>query len=340
MALVTHTTLKAAPKDGLVPESVMQQIWDISRIPLPFSDMIGSGTHENEYTSWLLDKLADPNTANAELDGADPTGDANALPTRVGNHSQISVKRVSASTRARQGGTIAMGDALSYQVMQRQRELRRDVEAIALFNQASVQDNGTNAGKAAGLDAWLTSNTSNGATGSNGGFNTTTGIVAVAAPGTKRAGSEATLRNLLQAVWEDGGNPTVLMGRPPVIRSLSAYMFSSSAQVATLTSDVREKQGGAVATGSVNVFVTDFGVVCEMVANRLQPVTAAATSTLFAMDPEYAALSYLSGYRVDDLAKSGLSDKKLMSVDWTLKVYNESAFAAYRAIDEALAWVA
>jgi hypothetical protein len=319
----------------------MSQIWDISKIPLPFSDMIGSGTHGNEYTSWLLDKLADPSTSNAVLDGADAATDSNALPTRVGNHSQISIKAVSASTRARGGDTIAMGDALSYQVMQRQRELRRDVEATALFNQASVQDNGTLAGKSAGLDAWLTSNTSNGAaTGANGGFNTATGIVDVAVPGTKRAGSEATLRNLLQSVWEDGGNPTVLMGRPPVIRSLSAYMFSSSAQVATLTSDVREKQGGAVATGSVNVFVTDFGVVCEMVANRLQPVTASATSTLFAIDPEYAALSYLSGYRVDELAKSGLSDKKLMSVDWTLKVYNEAAFAAYRALDEALAWTA
>jgi len=340
MSLVTHTQLKAAPKDGLVPESVMNQIWDISKIPLPFTDMIGSGTHENEYTSWPLDKLAAPDTTNRVVDGADVTSDDNALPTRVGNHSAISVKLVSASTRARQGGTIGMGDALAYQVMNRQRELRRDVEAMALQNIASVQDNGSNAGVAAGLDAWLTSNTSNGATGANGGFNTTTGIVAAAAPGTKRAPSEATLRDLLQSVWEDGGNPTVLMGRPPVIRGLSAHMFTTSAQVATLTSDVREKQGAAVATGSVNVFVTDFGVVCEMVANRLQPTTDTATSTLFAIDPEYAALSYLSGYRVDELAKSGLSDKKLMSCDWTLKVYNQEAHGAYRAIDEALAWTA
>jgi hypothetical protein len=340
MALVSHTALKAAPKDGLVPESVMNQIWDISKIPLPFTDMIGSGTHENEYTSWPKDKLADPSVTNRVLDGADAGSDNNSLPTRVGNHSSISVKVVTASTRAREGGTIGMGDALAYQTMQRQRELRRDVEAMSLQNIASVQDNGTNAGVAAGLDAWLVDNTSNGATGSNGGFNTTTGIVAVAAPGTKRAPSEKILRDLLQDVWEGGGNPTVLMGRPPVIRGLSTHMFTTSAQVATLTSDVREKQGAAVATGAVSVFVTDFGVICEMVANRLQPTTDTATSTLFAIDPEYAALSYLSGYRVDELAKSGLSDKKLMSVDWTLKVYNEEAHAAYRAIDEALAWVA
>lgn len=340
MALVTHTALKAAPKDGMVPESVMEQIWDISRIPLPFTDIIGSGTHDNEYASWPIDKLAAPNTANAVVDGADASGDNNVIPTRVGNHSQISVKNVSASTRARQGGTIAMGDALAYQVMQRQRELRRDVEAIALFNQASRADNGTVAGLSAGLDAWLTTNTSNGATGSNGGFNTGTGIVAAAVPGTARAPSEATLRDLLQSAWQQGGNPSVLMGRPPVIRGLSKHLFSTSAQVATLTSDVRERTSAAVATGSVNVLVTDFGIVCEMIANRLQPTTASGVSTLFGIDPEYAALSYLSGYMVADLAKTGLSDKKEMSVDQCLKVYNEAAHCAYRAIDETLAWTA
>jgi hypothetical protein len=130
------------------------------------------------------------------------------------------------------------------------------------------------------------------------------------------------------------------MGRPKVIRGLSKHLFTTSAQVATLTSDVREKRGAAVATGAVNVLVTDFGIVCEMIANRLQPTTAANVSTLFGIDPEYLAHSYLSGYRVDDLAKSGLSDKRLMSVDWTLKVFNESAHVAYRAVDETAAWVA
>lgn len=340
MALVTHTTLKAVGRGGLVPEDVMAKIWDISKIPLPFTDAVGEGTHANEYCEWTTDKLAAPNTGNAVLDGADAGSDNNALGTRVGNHSQISTKVVSASSRARDGGTINIGEAYAYQVMMRQQELKRDVEAIALFNQASVADNGTLPGKSAGLDAWLTTSASNGATGANGGFQTGSGLVTVATPGTKRALSETNIRDIAQSVWEQGGNPTLLMGRPPVIRKLSAYMFTASAQVATLMSDIAEKKSAAIATGSVNVFITDFGVVLEMVANRLQPVEATATSALFVIDPSKAQLSFLSSYKTIELAKTGLSQKGEMYVDHSLKVMNEAAHGVIRAIDEALAVVA
>jgi hypothetical protein len=340
MALVTQTTLKAAARGGLVPED-LDKIWDISKIPLPAQDMLGSDSHFNSYAEWTKDRLAAPNITNAVLDGADAGSDNNALGTRVGNHSQISTKVVSASMRAKDGKTTpGMGDAFAYQVMQRQQELRRDVDAILLLNQASRPDNGTLTGLIGGFDAWLETNTSNGATGSDGGFKPGTGLVDVAAPGTKRALSETTIRDIAQQVYEQGGNPSVLMGRPPVIRALSAYMFSSSAQVATLTSDVREKRGAAVATGSVNVFVTDFGIVLEMMANRLQAVTAATTSSLFLIDPERVAPSFLSRYQMIDLAKTGLSKRGQLFVDYTLKVYAEEAHGVIRAIDEALAVVA
>jgi len=340
MALVTHTALKAAPRGGLVPEDVMAKIWDISAIPLPFQDLAGDDSHSNEYAEWTKDKLQAVNTGNAVIDGSDAPADNNQLGTRVGNHSQISVKVVSASTRARDGKTINMGDAYSYQVMKRQQELKRDIDAICLTNQASVADNGSVAGKSAGLDAWLTTNTNNGATGANGGFQTGTGLVTAATPGTGRALSEAAVRNVAQSIFQQGGNPTVLMGTPTVIRKFSAYMFSVSAQVATLQSDVREKRGAAVATGSVNVFVTDFGVVLEMVANRLQQTTGANLSSVFLIDPEYVAVSYLSRPQTFSLARSGLSDKGEMFADWTLKVMSEEAHGVLRAIDETLAPIA
>lgn len=340
MTLVSHTALKGALAGGLVPEDVMQKIWDISKIPLPFSDLIGSDSHGNEFCEWTKDKLAAPDIANAVLDGADATGDNNAIGTRVGNHSQIMDKVVSASSRARDGRTIGQGDPYSYQVMMRQQELRRDVEAISLLNQASLADNGTDPGKLGGFDAWLATNDSNGNTGSSGGFNTGTRLVVAATPGTKRALSETLIRDICQQVYQAGGNPSVLMGTPTVIRKLSAYMFSSSAQVATLSSDVREKRTAAVATGSVNVFITDFGIVLEMTANRLQQPTDTATSSLFIIDPQYVTLSYLARPQVSELAKQGLSTKGQMYCDVTLKVLSEEAHGVIRAIDEAAAVVA
>lgn len=341
MSLVTHTALKAVAAGGLVPEDVMAKIWDISKIPLPFTDLAGDDSHANEYCEWTKDKLGAVDITNAVVDGADAGNDNNALGTRVGNHSQISDKVVSASTRAQAGKVIGQSDAYAYQVMQRQQELKRDVEAISMLNQASVADAGAGTpGKVGGFDAWLTTNTSNGATGADGGFNPATKVVDAATPGTPRALSETTIRDIAQSVWEQGGNPSLLMGRPVVIRRLSAYMFGSSAQVATITSDVREKRGAAVATGSVNVFVTDFGVILEMQANRLQQVTSAGVSSLFIIDPSKVALSYLKRIAVEELGKSGLSDKGQMSCDWSLKVMSEEAHGVIRAIDETAAVVA
>lgn len=337
MPLVTQTTLKGALRGGLVPEDVMNRIWNISAIPLPFTDAVGTDTHGNSYAEWTKDVLAAPNLANAVVDGADASGDQNALGTRVGNHSQISIKIVSASTRARAGDTIGQGDAYAYQLMMRQQELKRDVEAMALANSVSRADNGTLAGLSAGLDGWLTTNTSNGGAGANGGFQTGTGLVTAATPGTGRALTETNIRNVAQTVYQAGGNPSLLMGRPALIRRLSAYMFGTTAQVATITSNTTSQRDATVAVGSVNVFITDFGVTMTMVSNRLQAVTSGVLSSVFLLDPGRAALSYLKGYNTIPLATLGLSQRGEINVDWTLKVYSEEAHGAIRANDETVA---
>ena len=52
-----------------------------------------------------------------------------------------------------------------------------------------------------------------------------------------------------------------------------------------------------------------------------------AASDVFIIDPSYLALSYLKGYRTEDLAKTGLAENKQMSVDWTLICNTELSHA-------------
>ncbi len=325
---------------GLVNEDVMQQIWDISRIPLPFTDIAGTDTHGNKYYEWTQDALADPVTTNAVVDGSDYTTNDTATGARVGNHSQISVKRVNVSSRARESDTIGRADELSYQIMMRQQELRRDVEASCLSNSASVSGTDTVAGVSGGLNAWLETNAEFGATGSAGGFNTSTGVVDACTPGAARALSETLVRDVAESAYNKGGSPTILMMVPSVCRKFSEYLFTSSARVATLTSETGQSESGATAKGSVNVFVTDFGIVMELTPNRIQRNYATNESTAFLIDPGHVRISYLYGYRVEPLAKTGLADNRLMSVDWTLVVTNEKAHGMVTAIDNTTAVVA
>jgi hypothetical protein len=321
--------LSGVAKDGLINEDVMNSIWDISNVPLPFQDRCGTMSVGNSYHSWTQDTLGDPDLTNAVVDGADITQNDATGGARVGNQCQISVKRVSVSTRARNSNTIGRADELAYQVSRRQIELRRDREAILLENQASVaDDNNTTAGKLGGLPSWMATNADFGATGSAGGYNTTTGLTVAYTAGTTAAISEATIRDLVESVYDQGGESQVLMSVPKAIRLISEYMFTDTAKIATLQSDQGKSRDPAAALGTVNFFITDFGSL-ELVPNRMQQYVDTNDTEIHILDFQYLRCSYLHGYKVEPLAKTGLADKRLMSVDGSLAVLNEKAQALY-----------
>ena len=54
---------------------------------------------------------------------------------------------------------------------------------------------------------------------------------------------------------------------------------------------------------------------------------------VYLIDPNMLEVSYLEGYRVDPLAKNGLSDRRLMSVDWSLVCKNWDGLGAVFDID-------
>jgi len=335
MAAVTGAALDAVEVGGLIREDVMEKIWQIDNVPLPLTMRIGTDSHDRSYNEWTTEELAAPATDNAAVDGADITTDDEKLGERKGNHSQISTKRVTVSTRSQNSGTIGYANALSHQISQRQKELRRDVEATMLSSNGSVADDGASTpGQSAGLGAWIETNEANASTTTGGGFQTT-GLV------TARTGydsgsvalTESAVRAVSKAIYEEGGEAVVAMGTPSVIESFSSYLFTSSARVAALQSDVNQQRSAVTATGAVNVFVSDFSTL-EMVPNRIQPAEATGVSNLYILDPSMLRLSFLHGYRVEPQAKTGLADKRQMCVDWSLKVLNEKAQGAVFNIDE------
>jgi len=334
--------LKGVAFGGLIREDVMDKIWDISKIPLPFTDMIGTASAKNEYKEWTTDELAPPDTTNAVVDGSDAAGNDTKTGARVGNHHQISDKVVKVSYRADASDTIGRAKELAYQLMRRQQELKRDVEAISLLNQASVADDGDSvAGKVGGLPSWLVTSHFN---GTAGGYNSGTGLTVARTPGVKQALSETVVRDAVESVYNEGGDPTKMMSIPSVIRKFSEYLFTASARVATLYSDQGKSREQATALGSANVFVTDFGTL-TLVPNRIQQKYKDSGGTddvadVFILDPQYLSMCYLQGYQTDELAKTGLANNRQMSVDWSLIVHTEKAHAIIGDIDPTAAVVA
>jgi hypothetical protein len=294
----------------------------------------------NANYSWTVDKLSAPDLDNAAIDGVDSSGNDAKGGERQNNHAQISTKNVSVTTRSRHSDTIGRSDELAYQVSRRQIDLRRDKDAILMSNQASLADDGdTVAGKTGGYPSWIASNVSLGATGTAGGWDSGTGLTVAYLPGTKRALSETVIRDIVQAVYELGGESSVLLSNPQTIRLISEYMFSDTARIAVLQSDQDKSREKATALGSVNFYVTDFGSL-QLVPSRTYVEAVATVSELFILDFSLLREAVLAGTRVEPLAKTGLADKRLMSCDYGLKVLNEEGEGMIADIDTALAMVA
>lgn len=346
--------LKSINLEGMIHEDVLNSISDISKISLPFTERAGTATHSNQNFTWPMDKLRAPVTTGQRVDGADVTGDDTKNGRRVGNHSEIRSKRIPVSTRAQRVNTIGFANALARQITERMQELKRDVEATCLSNNASVEGTDTVAGVTAGLNAWITSldvdgnaatdpNVFRGAvTGADGGWDDTDtdGLVAAATLGTVRAITETLLRDVVEGIFSKGGEPSSVMVPPKLKRRISEYLFTSSARVATMINDM--PAGSAPerkAQGSVDLFITDFGSL-ELIPNRLQLPLGTDNHSAYVLDWSFVSLSFLQGYQVEPLAKTGLADNRLLSVDWGLRVGNWDAIGAVADVNPALAMTA
>lgn len=329
--------LKNVAAGGLVREDVLDAIFDISDIPTVWLDMIGSEGFENSYSEWSEDKLSAPDLTNKVISGSD-TNSANNKATvanakRVGNHAQISEKLVEVTERGQAIGGIGRSDEMGYQTAQRLQECRRDVEAISLTGQASVQDNGNNvAGQSAGAAAWITTNKDLGTGGAVPGFQTGTKLVTVQTPGEARALNWEQVATQIENVYTLGGNPSVLMSVPGVTKRLGRYLFTTPYAAAPTANVSGTGMGVAqVSQGYIDTFKTDFGTLMQIIPNRLQQVYDSGddpvqdVANVFGIDPRYWKLGLLYGWKVDPLAKIGLSHRKLIHVDWMLKAYLERA---------------
>ena len=240
------------------------------------------------------------------------------------------------------------------QLSRRNIELRRNVEATLLSNNASVIGTDVVAGQSAGLAAWLTTadvdgnaaatqNVILGALGAVGGWDDTStdGLVAAATPGTATALTESNVRIVSESIYDNGGEARVAMMTPKVKTLFSEFLFTDAARIATM---VNQDPGGSArerkAQGSVDLYISDFSAL-SLIPNRMQPIAGgAAESNLFILDFSMLEVSFLQGYNVMPLAKTALSNNSFISVDYMLVVKNWDSSGYVGDIDESTAMVA
>ena len=306
MAIVGNTFTRYSAVG--IREDLSNVIYNISPEETPFISNVGRESVKNTYFEWQTDSLAAASSSNAALEGDDISSFTAVNPTaRVGNYTQISTKNVVISGTLEAVDKAGRRSELTYQLAKLGSELKRDMESALLANQSPVGGNNTTARRTAGLPAWIKTNVNKASDGtSNAGVSART-------DGTARAFTETILKDVIQQVWVSGGTPKMLM-----VGAGNKVVASSFTGIATRYRDVPAGQQAQI-IGAADVYVSDFGTV-SIVPNRFQ-----RNKDGFVIDPEYASLAILRPIQQTELAKTGDAEKRLLLVEYGLKVNNEAA---------------
>ena len=294
-------------------------IYRIDPAETPFMSGIERETAKATYHEWQVQALASVNSNNSVAEGDDATTDTATATVRLGNYMQISDKVARVTGTMRSVDAAGRDDELTYQMMLKGLELKRDMETILTQNQ---QQKSTDVRALGSALSWICTNQNafNATTGgsSTAGQPNSTGAsgfgngVGSRTDSTMRAFTEPLLKSVLQLCWTAGGKPdTILVG------GFNKQQFSTF----TGRSSPIEQASSRRIVAAVDAYESDFGQV------KVVPDRFSRARDVLVLQLDMWAIAYLSGRRfvAQDLAKTGDSDQKQILSEYTLVCRNEKA---------------
>lgn len=292
-------------------EDLANMIYDISPMDTPFVSGIAKNTATATNHEWQTDSLSAA-ANNAAIEGADATTTVSTPTKRLGNYTQISTKTPQVSRTQRNVDTAGRGDEMDYQVMKMAKELKRDQELILLSNKAKVAGSEVLARQLAGIESWLATNYTPGGAGGAAPTGDGTDIRTV---GALTAFSEADLKSTLASIWDEGGNPDMIMAGSFNKQAMSAFVGGGASGPAQ-----RTVNGDSTRVNTaIDVYVSDFGSLA-VVPNRFM-----VQNSVLVLEMDKWCMSSLASFQETPLAKNGDSDRVQLLSEYTLESKNEAA---------------
>jgi hypothetical protein len=299
-------------------EDVEDAIFNISPTETPFLTMAKRKKATNTLHQWQVDSLRAA-AANRQLEGDEASFSSVTGTTMLGNYTQISRETVIVSRTADTVKKYGRAKELARLVVKKGRELKRDIEFALVQNQGSSTPSGiVTARSSAGFESMIVNRVFSGSS-TSGTVPGQASIGVWTAPTDGSANSTLTEANLIagiQAAWDDGGDPSVIM--LPFFQKRKIAEMSGATKYAGAYSTMSGKAGGAL-LGSIDVYISDAGDH-KLVLNRHM-----RTSVVFGIDPDYVSVAFLDGIQMHDLAKTGDAEKKMLVTEFCLVADNPDA---------------
>ena len=329
MAIPTNTLQTFSQTN--IREDLEDLIYNVDPFRTPILNMAKKGEAKQTFHEWDVDALNAQNSANAAVQGDNPTNIQLTATGRMGNYTQISNKTIQLSGTLQAvtaaGGTNKMG----YQLAKKAKELKRDMEGVLTANTIKSAGSATVAAFSAGLptfiatnDFKLTAGTPAGADPSGAGAFVTIGSANFYAGGAVRvdnsstsALTEANMKTVIQSVYKNSGDcPEYGVVSPANKQIISAFTTTTSTRFVK----VEDKLLQTV----IDTYESDFGDI-----KMIPDIFLARSRDAYFLASNYLRVNYLRPFQTIPLAKTGDSDQKMLLAEYCLEVCNEHAHGAY-----------
>ena len=300
-----------------IREDLTDVIYNISPEDTPILSAIPRSAAKSTKHEWQLDSLATPAT-NAVIEGDDATIDAMTATTRAFNYCQISDKVIALSGTQSAVDAAGRADEMAYQIAKKSKELKKDMEFDIIEPNVQAAGSATAARELGSIPTWIKTN---GDAGTSGTLSTGSGTD-LPGSGTDRALTEAILKTVIKEVYVSGGDMDMLVCPPSVKQVISGFNANT-----TRFGPAESKTEFA----AIDVYSSDFGDL-RIVPNRVMATTDA--KDVFILQRDMLATAYLRDFQIQDLAKTGDSEKKQLLVEYTLEMRNEAAHGIILDIEQ------
>ena len=262
-----------------IAENISDLISDVTPSDTPFYSMIKSEKVHNRVYQYQTDSLAAA-AANAQVEGFTATSGTAIPTTMISGNTQILAKTFAVSATADAIKAYGRAKETAYQLSKALKEIKKDVEfAFVGASNAGTAGNATTAREMDSADQLIDAS--------------------VTTAGGTAALTEAMITACHQALYNAGGDPSVLMVKPA--DSLIIAGFTGAAGRSREFND-----GNTTLTSVVNLLVSPFGEL-KVVLNRHQMTTNA-----FLLDPSMWRTATLRPFTRTLLAKTGDSDTHMV----------------------------
>lgn len=302
--MATATTTTVSNTSGLA-EDFEDIIFDVSPTDTPMLTLAKRKKASARYHQWQVDNLSAASSNKAE-EGADAAYATAAGTTTLGNFCQISTKTIDVSRTLDIVNKYGRKSEVARLLIKKGKELKRDMEFTICRNQASTN---ATARATAGWECMISGNL----VASNSGQTTDYSVRGFSAAswtapedGSLATFIEADLTSALGLAWADGGDPSIIM-----MSKLNKNRFNSFAGIATKYNEVKGT-AQAVVSGAADIFVSSYGNHTVKLNRYMRD------EAVFCIDPDYISVAYLDGIKQTPMAKTGDSERYLLTVEYCL----------------------